>query len=221
MTIPQRTEDGDLPAARKALDYAIHQLCNPQPQNTPDGGISWTDAWYIQLLDSVPGQKQQRSGVSQSQPPLWTDAIDQLKAIDTKVAEWEPNWPIPLPSLLEFAYDPEPPTVLRLRLINRRCWRPQDTKTVTTHTNQILAWVERIQDLLNPKPHWHLPNPCPACNTAIVYRKDSAGENIRQPALHIDKHGCTCLNCGHTWAPEYFQHLANVLGYKLPAGVLE
>ncbi|AXQ51835.1 hypothetical protein SEA_COLT_256 [Mycobacterium phage Colt] len=28
-------------------------------------------------------------------------------------------------------------------------------------------------------------------------------------------------NCHTTWAPEYFQHLAKVLGYGLPQGVLE
>jgi len=217
----QPQEDGNLPAARKALDLAIHQLVDPQPQTTPDNTIHWTDSWYMQLQDSIPGQKQQRSGISQSQPPLWTDAIDQLKVIDSRVAEWEPNWPIPLPSLLEFAYAPEPPTVLRLRLINRRCWRPQDTHKIHEHTNTILAWVDRIKDLLNPKPRWHLPNPCPSCGTATVYRRDSGGENVRQPALQIGEHGCTCGSCGQIWQPEYFAHLARVLGYQLENGILE
>lgn len=54
-----------------------------------------------------------------------------------------------------------------------------------------------------------------------LHNRMSAGERVRQPALRIGEHGCQCGQCGQVWAPQYFAHLANVLGYELPEGVLE
>ena len=221
MALEKRDTDGNIQAARKALDLAIHQLCNPQPQTADNGRIYWVDSWYVQLEDSVPGQKQYGTGISRSEPPLWTDAVDLLNDIKVKVASWEPHWPIPLPSLWQFAYDDESPVVLRLRVLNQRRWRPQDSRTVDRYAADICGWVRQIKELLNPTPRWHLPNPCPACDTRWVYRMNSSGERVRQPALNIGERGCQCGHCGHVWAPEFFSHLANVLGYPLAEGVLE
>lgn len=220
MTAEKRDTDGNIQAARKALDLAIHQLCNPQPKTADDGRIHWVDSWYVQLEESVPGEKQHGTGISRSEPPLWTDAVDLLNVIKAQVSAWEPHWPLQLPSMWPWAYDDEYPTILRLRILNQRRWRPQDTRTVDSYAATIVGWVKQISDLLNPAPHWHLPNPCPACNTRWVYRM-SAGERVRQPALRIGEHGCQCGQCGQVWAPQYFAHLANVLGYELPEGVLE
>jgi hypothetical protein len=62
----------------------------------------------------------------------------------------------------------------------------------------------------------------PACGATTVYRKDSTGELVRQPALQIvAEHGCTCQACRYTWAPSHYLLLCKVLGFELPAGVLE
>ncbi|WP_396921645.1 hypothetical protein [Mycolicibacterium sp.] len=114
-----------------------------------------------------------------------------------------------------------PIAVIRLQAVERRTWRPQDTTLVESIAAEIEAWATEIRSLLDPVKRWTLPNPCPACDTAIVYRRNSANETVRQPALQIGPNGCVCQNCHHTWAPEYFQHLAQVLGYELPSGVLE
>ncbi|WP_424712782.1 DUF7340 domain-containing protein [Mycobacteroides abscessus] len=63
--------------------------------------------------------------------------------------------------------------------------------------------------------------PCPACQKRWVYRRDSSGENVRQPALQLTAQGCSCQACRYTWDPSYFVHLARVLECPLPEGVLE
>ena len=60
-----------------------------------------------------------------------------------------------------------------------------------------------------------------ACTATHVYR-DAAGEMVRMPALQIVADtGCTCQACKHTWGPELFLHLARVLGFDTPEGVLD
>jgi hypothetical protein len=45
---------------------------------------------------------------------------------------------------------------------------------------------------------------------------------VRVPALQIiTELGCTCLVCRHTWGHELCLHLARVLGFETPAGVIE
>lgn len=220
MTAPQTTEDGSLPDARRKLDDAISSLIDPKPRYTETkAGTVWLDPLYDQLHDALPGEKQQRSGVPRSQAPLWVDAVDLLHEIDRAVAEWEPNWPA-IPGNLT-GRDAQPPTVLRLQAINARKWRPQDASEVTTIANRITAWAERITTLLADTHVKTLSAPCPACGKTTVYRKDSGGELVRQPALQITTIGCQCQACKTSWSPDLYMHLARVLGYDLPAGVLE
>ena len=66
-----------------------------------------------------------------------------------------------------------------------------------------------------------LSAPCPAYSATSVFRRDSAGERVRMPALQIITNlGCTCQACRYTWSPEYYLHLARVLGLDAPAGVI-
>ncbi|BDE13500.1 hypothetical protein Mkiyose1665_18330 [Mycobacterium kiyosense] len=79
-----------------------------------------------------------------------------------------------------------------------------------------------VQSLLHPASVKHVSAPCPACGAATAYRRDSAGELVRVPALQIvTETGCTCQVCRHTWGPGLFMHLARVLGFGAPTGVLE
>lgn len=208
-------EDGNLPAAKSRLAEAVSALIDPKPQ-LDNGKIRWIDSLYDQLVDEIPGSQGNASRVPQSSPPLCIDAAELKHEIDTATAAWEPR------PAIDASNDHLPPmAVVRLQALENRSWRPQDTRAVEQIAGNIESWCESIKSLLNPTPRWHLPNPCPACDKAVVYRKNSANETVRQPALQIGPAGCVCQNCHHTWAPEYFQHLAQVLGYQLPAGVLE
>lgn len=209
------SEDGALKPALNALGDAISSLIDPKPVHH-DTGIHWADDLYTQLTDEIPGSQGNASHVPQSSPPLCIDAAELKAEIDTATAIWEPR-----PEIDVSEDQPPPITVIRLRAIENRGWRPQDVKAIEQIAEAVLSWCEAIRTLLDPPPRWHLPNPCPACNVAIVHRKNSAGEVVRQPALQIGAAGCVCQSCRHEWAPAYFQHLANVLGYELPDGVLE
>lgn len=208
-------EDGNLPAAKSRLAEAVSALIDPKPQ-LDNGKIRWIDSLYDQLVDEIPGSQGNASRVPQSSPPLCIDAAELKHEIDTATAAWEPR------PAIDASNDHLPPmAVVRLQALENRSWRPQDTRAVEQIAGNIESWCESIKSLLNPVPRWHLPNPCPACDKTVVYRKNSADETVRQPALQIGPNGCVCQHCHHTWAPEYFQHLAQVLGYQLPKGVLE
>lgn len=213
---PIETEaDGSLPEARRRLEDAVSGLCDPVSQ-VVDGQLLWTDCLYVQLLESLPGDQGQGHGVARSLPNIWLDACDLKTEIDTAVGIWEPR---PVIDLRDG--DPPPLTMVRLEAIEKRRWRPQDTRSMDQISGIVEAWAGSIKQLLNPTPRWSLPNPCPACGTKIVYRKDPAGELVRQPALEVGPLGCECRQCHYNWAPAYFTHLAQVLGYSLPEGVLE
>lgn len=224
MTSPAPLEDGNLPATLRKLGEAISALIDPKPQtiHRDDGttSIEWLDSLYTQLVEAIPGEKKHRTGVSTSQPPMWIDASDQLVKIDRVVMSWHPAQPL-FDGDLSPQHPPTPVTVARLQAIEGLPWRPQDCSLLEDYVADLLAWCEKIRELLSDAPKLTLPNPCPACGTKIVYRTDSAGEKVRRPALNIGATGCTCLHCHYTWEPQYFTHLARVLGYEMPAGVLE
>ncbi|AVO21692.1 hypothetical protein I5I01_gp87 [Mycobacterium phage MooMoo] len=215
----QPAEDGNLPAAKTRFANAISALIDPKPANRAlDDGthrIEWLDSLYDQLIDAIPGGQGNATRVPQSSPPICIDATELKQKIDTTTAQWEPR-----PNI-DISQETPPIAIIRLKSLEERQWRPQDAKPIEQMATEIEAWCEAIKGLLNPAPRWHLPNPCPACNKAVVYRRNSAEEVVRQPALQIGAAGCVCQNCHTTWGPEYFQHLAKVLGYELPAGVLE
>jgi hypothetical protein len=213
----QPPEDGNLPAAKRHLDLAVSALTDPKPHQTSQG-IAWLDPLYTQLVDAIPGTKLERSGVPTSQPPVWIEALELRTEIDTAIAAWEPRWPT-IPG--DPAQCAEPVAILRLRAIQARKWRPQDTRAIEQIAGNIESWAQAITELLADKRRWHLPAACPQCERHTVYRHDSAGELVRQPALQITVHGCICQHCHATWAPDRFVWLARVLGYELPAGVLE
>ncbi len=84
------------------------------------------------------------------------------------------------------------------------------------------SWSVSVKSLLHPTSVKQLSAPCPACGAKSAYRRDSAGELVRQPApLIITELGCTCLVCRRTWGPELYLHLARVLGSETPECVIE
>lgn len=207
MSAAPNLEDGFLPAALETLNDALHALCGPRTQYVEERLI-YAPSRYMQLMDAVEGEQVNHGGGGggKSRPPMWLDAHDLLSEIDQAAAIWQP------------AYTGVPATVGRLHWIAQRKWRPQDVRQIEQITRAVAEWAAAIDALLDPPRRWTLPSPCPACDTATVYRKDSSGEMVRQPALQIGTQGCTCLKCKAHWPPDQFIWLARVLG-SLPDNV--
>ena len=114
-------------------------------------------------------------------------------------------------------------------LTGRACWSRCGSRSVRVRLvrlgvgvmcEALEAWVAQIRELLDPPARWSLPNPCPACGVRTVYRiKD--GEHLRMAALQVGAEGCECQSCRTVWTPDRFVWLARLLGYEMPAGVLE
>jgi hypothetical protein len=204
--------DGSLPEARKRLEDAVSGLVDPQLQ-VVDGRTHWIDSAYTQLLEAIPGEQGSGHGVARSLPPMWIDAADLKHEIETATAAWLPK---PVIDLLDG--DATPIAALRLHQLEGKGWRPQDCKAMDQISGIVESWTASIKSLLSPIPRWSLPSPCPNCEKATVYRKDSAGEMVRQPALQVSTTGCTCLACKTVWTPDRFVFLSKVLG-SLPANV--
>lgn len=228
-------EDGNLPAALRALEEAVIGLVDEPLKlagrhdcgdchnedcaedcilHTCPGHLTPTDSLYMQLRDAVGGG---RTGASQgasrprSLPTGWIDAQRILDEIDFGVALWVTG------------HNLNPvPTVGRLNNMLRQKYRPQDVHALEQKTQALKEWATDINDLFDPPVVKHLSAPCPACGSTFARRTDSAGEVVRVPALQIvAEKGCTCQNCKHTWSPDLYMHLCRVLGFQMPTGVLE
>lgn len=224
--------ENNLPAAKRRLDNAISALIDPKPVvlDRDDGTkpITWLDPLLDQLLDAVSGQTGERSGGA-STIPVWADILDEVNKISSKVAEWQPEWPMP-----DVSQDQPTPTVIaRLQALGDRKWSVEDAPLVDSIAVQLEKFAVTIREKLTPEPVIYLMAPapqtgaaaCTACGTDYVWRKD-AGDNDRrkrQPALRVTKDGCRCQNpqCGASWEPGQLRMLAAALGYPLPSGVLE
>lgn len=211
MTSPQPIdEDGALRPALAALSDAVHALCGTQSDFKANKTV-YAPSRYLQLMDAVEGATINTGGGggSKSRPPMWVDAYDLLNEIDVAVECWNPQ------------NDGIPPTVGRLNVIVGKSWRPQDCRQIEQITAAVEAWVESIKELLDPTPRWTLPYPCPSCSTKTVYKRDSGGEMIRQPALAVSTEtGVTCLKCRAHWPHGKLLFLGRLLG-SLPSNVGE
>ena len=198
--------DSLLPGAVDRLHAAVGALVDPIKRMAP-GGVQVAPSLLEQLRQEVPASVGERAGRShgKSIPPIWADALDVVREIDDAVSAWQPD-----------GCD----TPARLSALASRRWRPEDVKGIDQIVSAVEAWSQAIRDLLDPPRRWTLPNPCPACNTAVVYRKDSSGETVRQPALQIGPNGCECAKCHTAWTPDKFVFLARLLG-TVPGNVLE
>ena len=148
---------------------------------------------YQQLLGAIPTtmghatvQTASADQCHPSGPMHSTCAIE----IDDKTREWQPD-------------NRGATTPARLRAVAAKPWRPQDTDGVQQIAGNVESWAVSVQSLLAPAAVKHVSAPCPACGATTAYRRDSAGERVRVPALQIiTQLGCTCLVCRHTWGPE-------------------
>jgi hypothetical protein len=198
--------DGNIQAARTKLTRAVDRLCKPRMAVYHDKtryGLSL----YRQLESDLAGTQGDTRTPAKSLPPLWIDAVQVLGEMDSETRKWCPKGHS---------------TPQRLGALSATSWRPQDTDHVTTIATTVDGWCETILHLMDPESVKHISAACPSCGRNFVYRNDSAGERVRQPALKVvTETGCTCQACQAHWAPDRYMFLCRLLGFALPEGVLE
>ncbi|WP_456107117.1 DUF7340 domain-containing protein [Pseudonocardia thermophila] len=67
---------------------------------------------------------------------------------------------------------------------------------------------------MTPPRRWAHPGACPACGKSVAYVTDESGQQVRRPALELDRaHAAArCLRCGAVWRGEgQLRSLAAVL----------
>ena len=217
MTIT-RDQMAALPQVRNELDDAVHALIGTQSHDVDrDGSIQrvWGASRYAQLSVSLDTPKATgRTMKGGSQPPIWVDATDLKQSIDTTILGWWPH-------CQDLGATRSAATIeATLHGIVDHTWRPDDVAGLVHMARSIASFAVKIDKLFDPPKRLTLAASCPACGANTVYRPDSAGETVRQPALQLSADGCVCQACRHMWAPEYFAHLARTLG-TMPEGVLE
>ena len=196
--------DGNIGAAKTKLERAIAKLIDPH-MTMHRGRTLKAPSLYEQLVSDLAGTQGDNKSPAKSLPPVWIDAVQLRKDIDSQGHKW---WPKP------------GTTITRLHAMRLASFRPQDTDMVTDMTKTIDVWCDRISNLLDPRAHKFISAPCPECSRQTVYRRDPAGEVVRQPALRIDSiTGAICQHCKTVWPPEQFLFLCRLLGFDLPEGV--
>ena len=204
----------NLPAALTRMRRAYHDLCAPRV----DGDGHTAPCLYAQLRDTIGGVQREGRAGAHSQPPLWVDAADLLRVIDSTVDHWHPE-----------RVDAEPSTVAKLGCLAERSWRPQDTPLVHEIADACEAWVREIVSLLDPEHTKHIRDPhgggyaaCPQCGARTARRFDRREQQWKRvPALQWRVNaGTTCLACQAHWGVEHTLWLGRVLGFELPDGVL-
>jgi predicted RNA-binding Zn-ribbon protein involved in translation (DUF1610 family) len=198
--------DGNIQAARTKLTHAVDRLTKPRMAVYHDK-TCWALSLYRQLQADLAGTQGDSRTPAKSLPPLWIDAVQLLGDMDSETRAWYPK---------------ERGVPARLGALSATSWRPQDTDKVTAIASTVDAWCETIINLIDPKAQMHITAPCPSCGKAIVYRRDSGGDLVRQEALKWTPNaGFQCQACKASWSPDQTLFFAKLLGIDLPAGVLE
>lgn len=199
--------DGNIQAARTKLGRAVQRLTAPRPAVYHDRTL-YAPSLYACLLDDVAGTQGDTRTPAKSLPPIWIDATQLRFDIDTQSLKWLPV---------------QGTTPERLQLLSAKSFRPQDFDMVNTIAAKVDTWCESIINLIiNPKARKYISAPCPACNQERVYRRDSGGDNVREPALKWTANvGFECAACKAHWAPDQTLFFSKLLGFELPEGVLE
>lgn len=200
--------DGNILAAKTKLERAVRRLCAPQTLVHYNHTLS-APSLYDMLAGNLSTRQGDTRTPAQSLPPLWVDALQLRTEIDTQTRKW-----VRKPG--------DVGTACRLTALADQPWRPQDTDLVSGMARQVGSWCDSIVNLLDPEHRKYISAPCPSCGKATVYKRDTAGDLVRQPALTVVAHiGCTCQHCDAHWSPDRYLFLCRLLGFELPEGVLE
>ncbi|MDJ0454399.1 DUF7341 domain-containing protein [Gordonia amicalis] len=209
------TNDVPFKDAHLRFDNAIHDLIgmrwtvvhrcdgtNHRPDCQCAGTTkAWQPSLYTQIREELEGLSGPAGkGKAESRPPLWVDGADWLTIVDRAVERWTPNT--------------EGGTVARLDELSRHGFGPDDTSWLEKATKSVVSWVAAGNTLLEGEEvrRFDVVAPCPQCGVQTVRRKDSGGDWVRQTALQLTIHGCTCQACGTWWDHEHLNFLAEVIG---------
>ena len=198
--------DSNIQAARVKLARAVQKLCLPKP--FPHGRETlYAPSLYDTLKSDLAGTQGETKSPAKSLPPIWIDALQLMFDMDSQAHRW-----MPTPGT----------TPQRLTLVSQKGWRPQDTDEVTGMARTVEQWCDRITALIDPESVKYIfATACPSCGQLTVYRRDSAGEVVRQPALRlIPNVGCTCQHCQAHWPPDKYLFLQTLLGFEPTEGVI-
>ena len=206
MTVEQRC----LPDAIDRLYRAVGALLD-EPKELVGGQLRVAPSLWAQLADAASYTNADCRSAAQfgSRLPINVGALDLRNVVDSTVSGWT---------------DAEGSTDSRLRTVAAFGWAPPQVGLVDKIATTVDAWVARAEQVLGLADRIKtISAPCPSCAATQVYRRDSGGDNVRQPALQIVAGtGCTCLACGAHWQPDRYLFLCRLLGYELPEGcVLE
>jgi hypothetical protein len=189
--------DGSLPEARKNLADAISALIDPRPHLT-DQGLQWLDSRYHDLREALTSQRLGASHAAGPKEPAWLAAIHLLKIIDRRAQALEPCWPI--------NDCDEYPTIQRLRQLDTRKWRPQDTALVTRITGDLSKDAAEIDKLFaphesstSPTPAQTASKPKPAAPTKKA-EKTASPPSINHPRRRPSQ--AHCNHCRYSLAPK-------------------
>lgn len=198
--------DGQIHYAVGRLEKAVDRFTQPKVA-IMQNHLRHAPSLYDQLRGDLPGTQGDTHTPAKSIPPLWIDAVDLLGTIDRTVQSWNPK-----PST----------TPQRLNGLVAQKWRPQDTNKVDAMATKVDSWTVQAIALLEPTATKTISAPCPQCNQSTVYRRDSAGDMVRRPALQLVAHlGCTCQACKSHWPPSQYMWLTTLLGLDSPEGVCD
>jgi hypothetical protein len=198
--------DGNIGAARTKLDRAFRKLFDKRMAVYHDRTM-YAPSLYEQLKSDLAGTQGDTRTPAKSLPPIWIDASMLLTTIDRQCHTWMPK---------------PGSTFARMGSLVATSWRPQDTEKVTGMAKTVDGWAESIINLIDPRAQVHITAPCPSCGKAIVYRRDSGGDLVRQEALKWTPNaGFQCQACKASWSPEQTLFFAKLLGIELPPGVME
>ena len=91
-----------------------------------------------------------------------------------------------------------------------------DITPAAQHAEQ---WVAQARAILTPPKRWTHPGACPACGKTTAYVADESGQQVRRPALELNRADASarCLRCDARWQGEgQLRSLARVLEDQAP-----
>lgn len=204
----------NLPGAIAKLRAAVDRLTKPSARYLNNTFIE-VPSLYHQLCQVVRGVRRAgAASIAQSCPPVWVDAEEQLRNINTMVGIWISIGPARLTGVTGDAAQ-------LLPLLAAKTWPVEHTHHVRRLATVISEWCDDIVKLLDEVHARYITAACPACGEATAYHQDSNGENVRTPALRIiADYGAECQSCGYSWAPNQLVELATMIDSFQPAGEL-
>lgn len=228
---PQSPEElGDRIAA--AISALIDERAGVHTVVTKSGDFSWPrmvrvhrPSVYDEMRSDLAGrQGTSTGGVARSLPPVWVDGLDWLAEVDRRVAWWTEQFGLDgeqgRVDVVHYGiiFDTAGTTAARLRNFAEYQW-PDDQIWLMYGgliARELEGWKAKADQLVEDVQlrKLEVTAPCPQCGERYVYRKDSAGEVVRQAALQMTLDGCKCLSCNDLWAQDKLLTLSRVIDYE-------